>query len=46
MQIAAEQWARRTMRLLVIVTSLWDIGVTFNSHLGLTARLIYASLAH
>lgn len=43
--IAAEQWARRTMWLLVITTSWWDIGLTFDRHLGFAGRLVYASLA-
>jgi hypothetical protein len=43
-QVAAEHWARRAMWLLVIVTSLWDIGVTFDKSLGLTARFLSASL--
>ena len=43
-QAAAEQWARRAVWLLVIVTSLWDIGVTFDKSLGLAARLLSASL--
>jgi len=34
-QIAAEYWARRAMWLLVIATSLWDIAITFDQHLGL-----------
>jgi len=34
-QATAEQWARRAMWLLVVVTSLWDIGVTFDKSLGL-----------
>ncbi|HEV7613365.1 MAG TPA: hypothetical protein VGO37_15915 [Steroidobacteraceae bacterium] len=45
-QIAAEYWARRAMWVLVIVTSLWDIGATFDRALGLTARFLYASLPH
>ena len=36
---AAQSWARRTMWILVIVTSAWDIAVTFDRHTGLTARL-------
>ena len=36
---AAESWARRTMWILVIVTSAWDIAVTFDRHFALTARL-------
>jgi hypothetical protein len=44
-QIAAEYWARRTMWLLVTVTSLWDIAVTFDEYLGVTGRFIYAALA-
>jgi hypothetical protein len=43
-QIAAEYWARRTMWLLVTVTSLWDITVTFDKYLGFTGRFIYAAL--
>lgn len=43
-QASAEQWARRAMWLLVVVTSLWDIGVTFDKSLGLTARLLSASI--
>jgi hypothetical protein len=43
-QIAAEYWARRAMWLLVLATSLWDIGATFDRALGLTARFLYASL--
>ncbi|HXA34727.1 MAG TPA: hypothetical protein VNW26_00210 [Steroidobacteraceae bacterium] len=43
-QIAAEYWARRTMWLLVTVTSLWDIAVTFDKYLGFTGRFIYAAL--
>jgi|HubBroStandDraft_6_1064221.scaffolds.fasta_scaffold262808_2 hypothetical protein len=36
---AAESWARRTMWILVIVTSAWDVAVTFDRHFALTARL-------
>ena len=43
-QIAAEYWARRTMWLLVAVTSLWDIAVTFDQYLGGAGRFIYAAL--
>ena len=35
----AEYWAKRAMWLLVAVTSLWDIAVTFDRHVELTARL-------
>ena len=35
----AECWARRAMWLLIAVTSLWDILVTFDRHFELTARL-------
>jgi hypothetical protein len=43
-QFAAEYWARRTMWLLVTVTSLWDIVVTFDKHFDLTGRLLTGRL--
>jgi hypothetical protein len=36
---AAEYWAGRAMWVLVIIMSLWDIAVTFDKPLLLTARL-------
>jgi hypothetical protein len=36
---AAEYWAGRAMWALVIIMSLWDIAVTFDKPLLLTARL-------
>ena len=39
LQMMLESWARRAMWLLVAVTSLWDIAVTFDRHYELTARL-------
>ncbi len=39
-QLTLESWARRAMWLLVAVTSLWDIAVTFDRHYDLTARLL------
>jgi hypothetical protein len=38
-QAEVESWARRAMWLLVAVTSMWDIAVTFDRHFELTARL-------
>ena len=38
-QMEAESWARRAMWLLVAMTSLWDLAVTFGRHFYLTARL-------
>lgn len=38
-QIAAAYWAKRIVWLLVAVTSLWDIAVTFDKHFALTGRL-------
>jgi hypothetical protein len=35
----AECWAGRTMWVLVIVASLWDVAVTFARPLALAARL-------
>jgi hypothetical protein len=32
-QETVEYWARRIMWVLVIITSLWDIAVTFGKHL-------------
>lgn len=43
-QFAAEYWAKRTMWLLVTVTSLWDIVVTFDRHFDLTGRLLTGRL--
>jgi hypothetical protein len=43
-QVAAEYWAKRTMWLLVTVTSLWDIVVTFDKHFDLTGRLLTGRL--
>jgi hypothetical protein len=43
-QIAAEYWAKRAMWLLVIVTSLWDIVVTFDKHFELSGRLLSGRL--
>ncbi len=36
---AAEYWVGRTMWVLVIIMSLWDIAVTFDSPATLMARL-------
>jgi hypothetical protein len=36
--MAAEYWAARIMWLLVAVTSLWDISVTFGRHFALAMR--------
>ena len=36
---AAEYWAGRVMWILVVMISLWDIAVTFDKPLALTARL-------
>ena len=43
-QISAEYWARRCMWLLVMVTSLWDIAVTFDRHFAFTSGLLSARL--
>jgi hypothetical protein len=37
--VAAEYWAGRAVWVLVIMISLWDIAVTFDRPLLLTARL-------
>jgi hypothetical protein len=36
---AAEYWAGRAMWVLVIIMSLWDIAVTFDTPASLMARL-------
>jgi hypothetical protein len=38
-QASVKSWAARAMWLLVAVTSLWDIAVTFDRHFELTTRL-------
>ena len=43
-QIAAEYWAKRAMWVFVIVTSLWDIVVTFDKHFELSGRLLSGRL--
>ena len=35
----ARYWATRFLWLLVIVTSLWDIAMTFDRHFAMTGRL-------
>ncbi|GAC1331176.1 MAG: hypothetical protein NVS9B2_03670 [Steroidobacteraceae bacterium] len=42
----AEYWASRTLWLLVMLTILWDITVTFDRYFYLARRLFYACLAH
>ena len=43
-QIAAEYWAKRALWLMVVVTSLWDILVTFDKHFALTGRILTGRL--
>ena len=43
---AAEYWARRVMWVLVVITSLWDVAVTFDRHFPGPRRLLYAALGH
>jgi hypothetical protein len=45
-QTPAEYWASRTLWMLITVTSLWDITVTFDQHFALPRRLVYAALLH
>ena len=45
-QMPAEYWASRTLWLLVTVTCLWDIAVTFDQYFALSRRLLNAALAH